>query len=96
MNELKVGNNSSFPAYIKRGRREIRNSDFGKIIKQAIRTLNNAEKEADKSVIDFLSGKSSIHETMIAIQKADISLKLFLNFRNKAIEAYKEIMHMQF
>jgi flagellar hook-basal body complex protein FliE len=33
---------------------------------------------------------------MIAIQKADISMRLLLTVRNKVIEAYKEIMHMQF
>jgi flagellar hook-basal body complex protein FliE len=33
---------------------------------------------------------------MISIQKADISMRLFLAIRNKAVDAYREIMHMNF
>jgi len=33
---------------------------------------------------------------MIALQKADVSMRLLLTIRNKVLEAYREIMHMQF
>ena len=69
---------------------------LGKIIKRTLNKINKLEKNADQSIVDFLEGRSTIHETMIALQKADISMRLFLSFRNKAIEAYKEIMRMQF
>jgi flagellar hook-basal body complex protein FliE len=71
-------------------------TDFGKVIKGAIEKVDRLEKEADRSVIDLLQGKASIHETMIALQKADMSMQLLLNIRNKVIESYREIMHMQF
>jgi flagellar hook-basal body complex protein FliE len=71
-------------------------TEFGKVIKGAIEKVDRAEKEADRSVIDLLQGKASIHETMIALQKADLSMQLLLNIRNKVIESYREIMHMQF
>jgi flagellar hook-basal body complex protein FliE len=71
-------------------------TEFGKVIKGAIEKVDRLEKEADRSVIDLLQGKASIHETMIALQKADMSMELLLNLRNKVIESYKEIMHMQF
>ncbi|MBW2582784.1 MAG: flagellar hook-basal body complex protein FliE, partial [Deltaproteobacteria bacterium] len=58
--------------------------------------VDGMDKEADKSIMDLLKGKADIHETMIALQKADISMRLLLAIRNKAIEAYKEITHMQF
>ena len=64
-------------------------------IKQT-KTIDQLEKEADKSVLDLLQGKASIHETMIALQKADMSMQLLLNIRNKVIESYRDIMHMQF
>jgi flagellar hook-basal body complex protein FliE len=35
-----------------------------------------------------------IHEIMITVEKADISLKYMVAVRNKLIEAYKEIMRM--
>ena len=69
---------------------------FGEVIKGAIEKVDRAEKEADRSIVDLLQGKTSIHETMIAVQKADMSMELLLNLRNQVIESYREIMHMQF
>ena len=71
-------------------------AEFGEVIKGAIQKVDQLEKEADKSVLDLLQGKASIHETMIALQKADMSMQLLLNIRNKVIESYRDIMHMQF
>ncbi|MBW2066580.1 MAG: flagellar hook-basal body complex protein FliE [Deltaproteobacteria bacterium] len=71
-------------------------SDFGKIIKESINRVDTLDREADRSVIDFLQGKADTHEAMIALQKADISMRILLTVRNKVIEAYREIMRMQF
>ena len=71
-------------------------TEFGKVMKGAIEKVDRLEKEADRSIIDLLQGKVSIHETMIALQKADMSMQLLLNIRNKVIESYQKIMQMQF
>jgi len=71
-------------------------TDFGKVIKGAINEVSRLEREANSSVVDLLQGKADIHETMIALQKADISVRLLLTIRNKVIEAYREIMRMPF
>ncbi len=70
--------------------------EFGKVIKGEVNKVNRLEREADRSIVDLLQGKTDIHETMIALQKADISMRLLLTIRNKVIEAYREIMRMQF
>jgi flagellar hook-basal body complex protein FliE len=70
--------------------------DFKEAMKGAINNVNNLEKSADRSVMDLLEGKAEINETMVALQKADISMRLLLTFRNKVIEAYKEIIRMPF
>jgi len=69
---------------------------FSDFIKQAISRVNHAEIAADQSIEKLLEGKAGIHETMIALEKADISLRFLLQIRNKAIDAYREIMRMQF
>jgi len=69
---------------------------FGKLIKGEINRVSRLEREADRSIVDLLQGKADIHETMIALQKADISMRLLLTIRNKVIEAYREIMRMPF
>ena len=71
-------------------------SSFGDTIKNAIRRVNEMNVQADKSAEQLMQGKTGIHEAMLDLQKADISLRILLQIRNKAMEAYKEIMHMQF
>ena len=71
-------------------------TEFGKIIKDAINNVDGLDREANRSIIDLLQGKTDIHETMIALQKADVSMRLLLTIRNKVLEAYREIMRMQF
>ena len=69
---------------------------FGEVIEKAIDKVNTLEHEANRSIVDLLHGKADIHETMIALQKSDISMRLLLTVRGKVIEAYREIMRMQF
>ncbi len=69
---------------------------FGDVIKQAIKRVNNMQIQADQSVEQLLKGETGIHETMIAGQKAGISFRLLLQVRNKVMDAYREVMRMQF
>ena len=69
---------------------------FSKIIKGAIDNVNGQERESNKSIMELLNGKKDIHETMINLQKTDISMRLLLTIRNKAVDAYREIMRMGF
>jgi flagellar hook-basal body complex protein FliE len=69
---------------------------FGEVIGKAINKVNTLEHEGNQSIVDLLHGKADIHETMIALQKSDISMRLLLTVRGKVIEAYREIMRMQF
>lgn len=41
-------------------------------------------------------GAEHIHETMIKLEEADLSLRLLAKVRTKALDAYQEIMRMQF
>jgi len=96
MSDLRIGNFQQAPIQLNENQKQAITSEFGKVIKGAIDRVDGMDKEADKSIMDLLKGKADIHETMIALQKADISMRLLLAIRNKAIEAYKEITHMQF
>jgi len=71
-------------------------AEFSKVIKEAVSRVDHLGKDADRSVIELLKGNADIHESMIGLQKFDISMRLLLTIRNKAIEAYREIMHMQY
>lgn len=65
-------------------------------LKDAMDKVTQAESRADGSVQSLLTGQTAnIHETMIALQKADVSFQLMLQVRNKIVGAYEEIMRMQ-
>jgi flagellar hook-basal body complex protein FliE len=69
---------------------------FADTLKEAVASVNTAQKTADKQMEELATGKNhNIAEVMIAADKADISLKLLVSVRNKIIEAYTEIMKMQ-
>ncbi|ANQ54054.1 flagellar hook-basal body protein FliE [Thermosipho affectus] len=73
------------------------NSDFTSILNDAIKSVNQQQKKAEQMADDFATGKiSNIHEVIVEAEKASISLRLTVEVRNKIVDAYKEIMRMQF
>ena len=52
--------------------------------------------EGEKAMSDIATGSvKDLHQAAIAIDKAEISMKLMLEVRNKALSAYKEITRTQ-
>jgi len=69
---------------------------FGKVLKSKIAEINKLQLDADSAIAKVeLSDSGSIHEAMIALEKASISFKTMLQVRNKILEAYQEVMRMQ-
>jgi flagellar hook-basal body complex protein FliE len=71
-------------------------SDFKKALSQSIDEVNQLLAQADQSTQEMVLGKQDIHQAMIAMEQANISLRLMIQIRNKIIAAYEEIMRMQF
>lgn len=64
-------------------------------IQNATTEVNSAQKKADTMAIELTTGKTgNIHETMLAATQAELSFNLMVQLRNKALEAYNEIMRM--
>ncbi|HID30560.1 MAG TPA: flagellar hook-basal body complex protein FliE [Desulfobacterales bacterium] len=96
MDDLKIQGNMQ-PGLYEGDKKTCPNSrGFGDVIKQAIKRVNDMQIRADQSVEQLLKGETGIHETMIAGQKADISLRVLLQIRNKVMDAYREVMRMPF
>jgi flagellar hook-basal body complex protein FliE len=70
--------------------------DFLSLLKGQIEAVDLLQHEADAASAGLALGKVGIQEAMITVQKADIAFRLLVQVRNKAIEAYREVMHMQF
>ncbi|ACL02371.1 flagellar hook-basal body complex protein FliE [Desulfatibacillum aliphaticivorans] len=69
---------------------------FGSVLKKMVDSVNESQIKADDTVVQNLDGKTGIHEAMIALQEADINIRFLLQVRNKALDAYREIMRMPF
>lgn len=71
-------------------------SSFAETLKKAVEEVNTLQKVADTKMQQLATGESkNIPDVMIAVEKADIALKLMVKVRNKIIDAYQEIMKMQ-
>ncbi|HZX49410.1 MAG TPA: flagellar hook-basal body complex protein FliE, partial [Nitrospirota bacterium] len=66
------------------------------MLKGSVNKVNTIQNEADQAVQDLLVGKDqNIHQVMIAVEKANLSLQLMMQVRSKIMGAYEEIMRTQ-
>jgi len=69
---------------------------FAEVLKDALASVNTHQKEYETVLNQHLLGDEvNLHDIVIAGEKARLSLELALQIRNKAMEAYQEIMRMQ-
>ena len=64
-------------------------------LEQGIKDTNAMQKMAETKAKDLATGKKvNLHETMLSSSYAELSFKLMVQMRNKALEAYQEVMRM--
>ena len=69
---------------------------FSEMLSEGMDRLNSGIEKADELAASLAAGGHvDVPEAMIAVTKADISFKMFLQLRNKALSAYEEIMRLQ-
>ncbi len=69
---------------------------FADTLKGMVDEVNTRLVTADVAAAALVDGKNgNIHETMIAIEKANISFRLLTKVQSKAVAAYQEIMRLQ-
>lgn len=70
--------------------------DFHSMFEDAVRRVDQYQKDAAQSIDKVMSGESEeVHKTVLAAQRAELSLEFFLQMKNKAVQAYQEVMRMQ-
>ena len=69
---------------------------FGEFLQDSIGKVNSIQNDANVAMEKLASGESqNLHETLLAVEKADIAFRTMNQVRTKVIDAYKEIMKMQ-
>lgn len=70
--------------------------NFSDMLTGLVKEVDQQQKTADKTVQQVhAGGAKNLHDAMIAMEQADISIRFMVQVRNKALEAYQEIMRMQ-
>ncbi|MGB3271085.1 MAG: flagellar hook-basal body complex protein FliE [Rhodanobacter sp.] len=71
-------------------------ADFSTLLKESVSAVGRNQMEAGRMAASFERGDpgADLGRTMIAVQKADLSLRTMVEVRNKMVDAYKEIMNM--
>jgi flagellar hook-basal body complex protein FliE len=69
-------------------------ASFGDELSQAINGTGEMLAKADTQANQLAHGKGNLHETALALEEADISMRFLVKARNKVIDAYQEIMRM--
>ena len=71
-------------------------AESGNFFGELVGKVNDLQTQADSKIKNMMTGESrELHEVMIAVEKAGISFQFLTQVRNKAVEAYQEIMRMQ-
>ncbi|MEI6609974.1 MAG: flagellar hook-basal body complex protein FliE [Deltaproteobacteria bacterium] len=75
---------------------QVGSNAFGSVLKDAIMDISKLQTDADKAIANVqLQDAGSIHDAMIALEKAGISFQVMMQVRNKILDAYQEVMRMQ-
>jgi len=57
-------------------------------------SVDQSAGEANQAITNMVRGTGDVHETMIALQRAETTLQLTVQVRNKLVQAYQDIMRM--
>jgi flagellar hook-basal body complex protein FliE len=68
----------------------------GKFFSELVSKVNDLQTQSDQAIQGLATGENkNLHEVMITMEKASISFQFLAQVRNKAVEAYQEVMRMQ-
>ena len=69
-------------------------SGFGEKLASLIEGVEDKSAEANQAVGNMIDKSGDVHEAMIALQRAEMTLQLTVQVRNKLVQAYQDIMRM--
>jgi flagellar hook-basal body complex protein FliE len=67
---------------------------FGESLMSLVESVESTGAEANTAVSNMLDKSGEVHDAMIALQRAEMSLQLTVQIRNKLVNAYQDIMRM--
>jgi flagellar hook-basal body complex protein FliE len=88
---------SSGTSAISSGNAGTSSTPFSDLLTDAVGQVNQLQDQAQAAVTGLMTGSGvDVHQAMIATQKASMAFELALAVRNKAVQAYQQVIGMQF
>ncbi len=69
-------------------------ASFAEALGQALSSTEALQQGADAEVGKLAQGAGNLHETALALEKADVAMRVLMKVRNKVVEAYQDVMRM--
>jgi flagellar hook-basal body complex protein FliE len=68
---------------------------FGEAMQRGLQSVSNLEHTADQLTTGLATGQDvKVHDVMVANTQASIGVELLTQVRNRALDAYNEIMRL--
>lgn len=78
------------------GTSEVSVVNFKDLLNKALGDLNTSQVEANNSIQNLATGGSeNLHDVIISMEKAEMTLQYAIQVRNKVMDAYQSVIQMQ-
>lgn len=67
---------------------------FAEALKDVLAAVDGTTAAANTAVTNMIGGTGDVHEAMIALQRAEMTMQLTVQVRNKLVAAYQDVMRM--
>ena len=67
---------------------------FGATLSSLLSSVEATAGEANTAVANMIAGTGDVHDAMIALQRAEMTMQLTVQVRNKLVQAYQDLMRM--
>ena len=75
---------------------EVSPSSFKDLMKKALTDLNVSQVGANDAIKSLATGgEENLHDVIISMEKASMTLQYAIQIRNKLLEAYQSVIQMQ-
>ncbi len=75
---------------------EVSPSSFKDLLKKAVSDLNASQVGANESIKELATGgEENLHDVIIEMEKASMTLQYAIQIRNKVLEGYQSVIQMQ-
>ena len=75
---------------------EVSPSSFKDLLKKALNDLNVSQVGSTESIQNLATGgEDNLHDVIISMEKAELTLQYAIEIRNKLLDAYQAVVQMQ-